>query len=109
MANCTKTTLFTADQVADLKALLENPPAPPTPINIKGVAALLQALSPQIKSLSRAGYTAEQISTFFVQKNVTVSVRSITQELNRQRKAPGKAAARVSRVKRIPSAVEPVV
>lgn len=73
--------VFTSAVVEELRELLEKPPVAPRPTTIRGVRALVVALTPQIKTLTKAGYSIEQIADFFAQKHVTVTPSALARAL----------------------------
>ena len=95
---------YTEAFIADLAAFLENPPEPP-PEPKKTLAQVLDAVRPQITALKKAGYAAEQIRAFLVDKGIPVDNKTVSNALGLASRPAGKSAAKPARQKtrRLPS------
>lgn len=82
---------FTEAFVADLVAFLSAPPGPPE--RVLTLADLLDAITPQVRALFRAGYTADQVREFLASKRVPATAQEVTRFLRDVRRESQPAPA----------------
>ena len=71
----------TREQLADLRKFLAAPTEPPQSRPYTSARAVLTELSKELRALSRAGYSAEQIAGFFTSRGIEITPRVIAQAI----------------------------